>query len=139
MINYERFAWSSNSVALVALTMTLALTSQSTARNIPYVAAFAPINSTAQPYSGDMTLNFNHGTISGSYTDTSIKPGGPLHNRRNVAVSGGVDGKGYITLLIGPMSVRGTLSGQSISGTATFGGRHYTFKARQGSPGHPVP
>jgi hypothetical protein len=54
-------------------------------------------------------------------------------------VSGGVDGKGYITLLIGPLTVRGTLEGQWIGGTATYGGRTYTFRARQGSPGHPVP
>lgn len=125
-------------LALAAVLSAMALTSQSVARNVPYVAAFAPLNSMAQPYSGNMKLNFNNGTISGWYDDTSIKPGGPLSNRRNVEISGGVDGKGYITLLIGPMSVHGTLEGQWISGTASFNGRKYTFRARQGSPGHPA-
>ena len=138
-MNYEKFAWLPHKLALASLVLTLALTSQSVARNVPYVVAYAPINSSAHPYSGTMSLNFNHGTISGTYTDASTKPGGPLYNRRNVGISGGVDDKGYITLVIGPMTVRGTLSGESISGTASFGGHRYTFRAHQGRPGHPAP
>jgi hypothetical protein len=126
-------------LSLALLALTIAMTTQSVARDVPYVAAFVPIHSNAQPYSGNMTLNFNHGTISGKYTDTSLKPGGPLYNRRNVPVSGGVNSSGQATLLIGPLSFHGTLSGQWFSGTATAKGRIYTFKARQGSPGKPAP
>ncbi|MGC2130789.1 MAG: hypothetical protein WA629_11910 [Candidatus Aquilonibacter sp.] len=115
------------------------MTTQPVTRNVPYVAAFTLLNSNAQPYSGNMTLNFNHGKISGTYTDTSLKPGGPLYNRRNVPVSGGVNSSGHATLLIGPLSFHGTLSGEWFSGSATVNGRIYTFKARQGSPGKPAP
>jgi hypothetical protein len=126
-------------LSLALLALTFAMSTQAVAKDVPYVAAFAPLNSNAQPYSGNMKLNFNHGTISGTYTDTSLKPGGPLYNRRNVPVSGGVNSSGHATLLIGPLSFHGTLSGQWFSGTATVKGRIYTFKARQGSPGNPVP
>ena len=126
-------------LSLTMLALTLAMSTQAVARNVPYVAAFAPLNSSAQPYSGNMKLNFNHGTISGTYTDTSLKPGGPLYNRRDIPVSGGVNSSGHATLLIGPLSFHGTLSGQWFSGSATVNGRIYTFKARQGSPGNPAP
>jgi hypothetical protein len=125
-------------LALAALALTLAINAQSVERNVPFVAGFTPLNSNQHPFSGNMTLNFNRGIITGSYTDTSSRPGGPLNNRRNVAITGGVDGEGHIHLQIGPMAVRGTLSGQFISGTATVSGRRFTFRARQGSPGQPA-
>ncbi|HEX8805962.1 MAG TPA: hypothetical protein VF741_03390 [Candidatus Aquilonibacter sp.] len=125
-------------VGLVLLVLALALNSQSVARNIPFVAAFSPLNSMAYPFSGEMQLNFNRGIISGTYSDTSIRPGGPLRNRRNVAITGGMDDQGNIHLSIGPMRVRGTLDGQWISGTATVDRRMFTFRARQGAPGQPA-
>lgn len=126
-------------LSLALLALTLAMSTQTVAHNVPYVAAYTPVNSNAQPYSGNMKLNFNHGIISGTYTDTSIKPGAPLYNRRNVPVSGGVDASGRANLIIGPLSFRGTLEGPLFSGTATIHGRRYTFKAHQGSAGHPAP
>ncbi len=125
-------------VALASLLLALALNSQSVSQNVPFVAAFSPLNSMAYPFSGQMQLNFNRGIISGTYSDTSIRPGGPLRNRRNVAITGGVDDEGNIHLSIGPMRVRGTLNGEWISGTATVDRRMFTFRARQGSPGQPA-
>ncbi len=107
----------------------------SVARNVPYVAAFAPLNSNAHPYSGTMRLNFNQGVISGTYTDTSVKPGGPLANRINAPVTGGLSANNYLHFAIGALSFRGTLNGEWIKGTATYHGRSYTFEARQGVPG----
>lgn len=121
--------------AAVALT---AFGSNSVARAVPFVAAFQPLNSAVQPYSGIMHLDFNRGTISGTYDDTSIQPRGPLVDRRLVHVSGGVDEHGSLTLLIGPLTVHGTMHGRWMSGTATFRGRLYAFKAREGLPGKPV-
>jgi len=126
---------SSRILSLLLLGLTLAMSAHSVARDVPYVAAFTPVNSNAAPDSGTMKLNFNHGIISGTYTDTSIKPGAPLYNRRNVPVSGGVDSSGRANLIIGPLSFRGTLEGPLFSGTATVHGRRYTFKAHQGTPG----
>ncbi len=120
-------------LAVASLALTFAMATPTVAHNVSYVVAFTPANSNAQPYSGSMKLNFNHGTISGTYSDTSLKPGGPLYRRRNVPITGGVDASGHATLLIGPLSFRGTLNGQWFSGTATASGRIYTFKAHQGS------
>ena len=137
MINFVRFASSKSKIFAVALlSLTLALTVHSVERNVPFAAAFYPPNSSAHPYSGEMTLNFNHGAISGTYTDTSVKPNGPLYNRRNVGVSGGINASGAVTLLIGSFSFNGTLEGQVLSGIFRANGRTYTFKAHQRS-GHP--
>ena len=121
-------------LALLAL-LTVAYGAQSVVRNVPYVAAFAPLNSSASPFSGTMRLNFNHGIVSGYYDDTSISPRGPLANRLRVPVSGGVSGDGSINLLIGPLSFHGRLHGRWMKGTATAYGRIYTFSAKQGVPG----
>ncbi|MEO9263307.1 MAG: hypothetical protein ABI282_04380 [Candidatus Baltobacteraceae bacterium] len=48
-------------------------------RNVPYVAAFQPLFGGSIPFSG-------------TYTDESIQPGAPFTNRRNVSISGVVDG-----------------------------------------------
>jgi hypothetical protein len=126
-------------LAILALPIpALALNAHSVARNVPYVAAFQPANSVAQPFSGTMSLTYNHGIVSGTYTDSSSDPRAPLANRVRLAVSGGVDSTGNMTLLIGPLSFHGTLHGQWIKGTATVYGRIYTFQARQGAPGKPA-
>jgi hypothetical protein len=122
--------------ALVALT--LGITSQSVLRDVRFEVTFGPVN---QPhfYSGNMLLNFNKGTVSGTYNDTSVRPGGPMHNRRNVPVSGGLNSEAHATLLIGPLTFRGTLQGESYTGTATWGSRVFTFNARQTSTGTHAP
>jgi len=102
---------------------------------VPYVAAFAPLNSNTHPFSGAMRLNYSEGVISGTYTDTSVKPGGPLANRINAPVTGGLSANNYLHFSIGALSFRGTLNGEWIKGTATYHGRNYTFEARQGVPG----
>jgi hypothetical protein len=124
--------------ACAAVVLTLGITSQSVVRNVRYEMTFGPVN---QPhfYSGNMLLNFNQGTVSGTYNDTSVRPGGPMHNRRNVPVSGGLNAEGHATLLIGPLTFRGTLKGQTYSGTATWGSRVFTFNARQTTSGTPAP
>lgn len=121
-------------LVLLAL-LTVGYGAQSVVRDVPYVAAFAPINSVAQPFSGTMRLNFNHGIVSGYYNDTSGAPGAPLANRLRVPVSGGVSSDGSINLVIGPLSFHGKLHGRWMSGTAFIHGRIYTFKAKQGVPG----
>lgn len=125
-------------LALASVALTLGLTSHSVVNNVRYEMTFGPVN---QPhfFSGNMLLNFNNGTVSGTYNDTSIRPGGPMHNRRNVPVSGGLNSEGHATMLIGPLTFRGTLQGTSYSGTATSGARVFTFNARQTNPGTPAP
>jgi hypothetical protein len=122
-------------LALVAVVLTLGISSESVVRGVAYEMTFGPVNN-VHWYSGNMLLNFNRGTISGTYNDTSVRPRGPLNNRRNVPVSGGVNSENHVTLLIGPLTFRGTLSGETISGTATQGSRVFTFRARQGQVGH---
>ena len=104
------------------------------AQNVAYVIGFQPLNSSTQPYLGQMHLNFANGIISGTYTDLSIKPGSPFANAHNLAVSGGVSG-GQVTLLIRNVTFRGTMSGQKMSGSATIRGIIYEFVAHPGSPG----
>jgi hypothetical protein len=126
------------SLACVLVALTLGITSQSVAQNVRYEVTFGPVN---QPhfYSGNMLLNFNKGTVSGTYNDTSVRPGGPMHNRRNVPVSGGLNSEAHATLLIGPLTFRGTMKGESFTGTATWGSRVFTFSGRQTNPGSPAP
>jgi hypothetical protein len=122
-------------LALASVALTLGITSQSVVRNVRYDMSFGPVNQ-VHFYSGNMLLNFNNGTVSGTYNDTSVRPSGPLNNRRNVPVSGGLNAEGHMTLLIGRMTFRGTVQGESYTGTATMGSRVFTFRARQTSPGH---
>jgi len=126
-------------VTLALAVATVALTSQTVSRNVRYNVTFQQLNSNQPLYSGNLLLDFSKGTISGTYTDTSISPRGPMNNRRNVPVSGGLNPQGHITLVIGPLTFRGTVSGDSFSGTATSGARVFTFKAHPGWPGHPAP
>jgi hypothetical protein len=122
-------------LALALAALTLGVTSQSVVRNVRYDMSFGPVNQ-VHFYSGNMLLNFNRGTVGGTYNDTSVRPGGPLNNRRNVPVSGGLNAEGRMTLLIGRLTFRGTVQGEIYSGTATMGSRVFTFRARQTSSGH---
>jgi len=121
------------------MALLLAVSVTSVVHDVPYVAAFTPVNTNAQPFSGTMSLNYDHRVVTGTYTDTSVQAGAPLRNRINLPVSGGVSAGGAMTLVIGPLTFHGRLRGQWITGTATIRGRLYTFKAREGRPGHPVP
>ena len=103
-------------------------------RNVPYVIGFHPLNSSQHPYLGQMHLNFNHGIISGTYTDISVKPGSPFANAHNIPVSGGVS-ESQVTMIIRQVTFRGTMNGEKMSGSATIRGSIYQFAAQQGSPG----
>lgn len=107
---------------------------QGVARNLPYVIAFHPLNSSQHPYVGQMHLNFNNGIISGTYTDISAKPGSPFANGHNIPVSGGVSSSN-VTLKIRLISFKGTMHGNKMSGSATIRGSIYTWAAQEGSPG----
>ncbi|MBV8149770.1 MAG: hypothetical protein JO092_11800 [Candidatus Eremiobacteraeota bacterium] len=122
-------------IALLAMPATArAVAITGTARNVPYVIGFHPLHSSQTPYLGQMHLNFNHGIISGTYTDISIRPGSPFANAHNIAVAGGLSGS-HVTLNIRQITFRGTLTGEKMSGSATIRGSIYTFAAQQGTPG----
>jgi hypothetical protein len=105
------------------------------AKNVPYVMGFHVLNSGAHPYLGQLRLTFNNGVLSGTYTDLSVKPGGPFANAHNITVSGNYSSS-HVTLIIRQVTFRGTFSGPSkMSGSATIRGAIYTFEAHQGSPG----
>ena len=111
-----------------------AVSVQSNPRNVPYVIGFHPLNSSAHPYLGQMHLTFNHGIISGTYTDISIRPGSPFANVHNAPVSGGLSGS-HVTFTVRQVTFRGTMDGEKMSGSATIRGTIYTFAAQQGTPG----
>jgi hypothetical protein len=111
-----------------------AVTGVPNARNVAYVIGFQPLHSSTQPYLGQMHLNFANGIISGTYTDISIKPGGPFANAHNLSVSGGVSSD-HVTLIIRNITFKGTMNGQKMSGSATIRGTIYQFEAHPGSPG----
>ena len=111
-----------------------AVSVQGNVRNIPYVIGFHPLNSISHPYVGQMYLNFNHGVISGTYTDMSVKPGSPFANAHNIPVSGGVSDS-HVTLVIRQVTFKGTMTGEKMSGSATIRGAIYEFAAQQGTPG----
>jgi hypothetical protein len=132
----RKLLYTALAIAMV-LSVTLqvrAVTVQTVARNVPYLIAFHPLNSSAHPYVGQMHLNFNQGVVSGTYTDISTKPGSPFANAHNLPVAGGVSGSN-ITLHIRQVTFRGTTSGEKMSGSATIRGIIYTFAAQQGTPG----
>ncbi len=97
-----------------------------------YVAAYQPqFGRRGVPFTGTMTLRFNHGIISGTYVANSVRPD-PL-NGRTVLVSGGVS-HGQIHLIFqapANFTVRGTLAEDAeISGTATINRQFFSFVAR---------
>jgi hypothetical protein len=104
------------------------------ARSVPYLIGFHPLSSSAHPYVGQMHLTFNHGIISGTYTDISTKPGSPFANAYNIPVTGGVSGSD-VTMHIRQVTFRGTVKGEKMRGSATIRGSIYTFAAQQGTPG----
>ncbi|HET9028589.1 MAG TPA: hypothetical protein VFN49_00300 [Candidatus Aquilonibacter sp.] len=123
------------SFLLLALAL-VGITTQSSVHNVPYVIGFHPLNSSQQPFVGQMFLNFNDGTISGKYTDISVMPGSPLANVINTAVQGSISSDGSVILMIRHLTFRGTMKGQWMSGSLTTRGRIYVFDAEQGkAPG----
>jgi hypothetical protein len=95
-----------------------------------YVAAFAPIfGSDGFPRSGTMKLVMRDGTISGTYSGTSVGP--DYLNNRLLPVTGSVSRNDYVQLFIGGAgTLRGSIAANgTISGTLTEGGRLYEFMA----------
>lgn len=119
-------------VAVVAGVPSAAIAQRHT---VEYVVGYqAKYRPTGTPFSGRMTLTFNNGVISGRYTDTSIRPGGPLANVRNAMVSGGVT-NGNVSFTIGTrFSVHGTIHHGAITGTALLRHAVFDFHARPGTP-----
>lgn len=127
-------------VALVLFTIAdaaapaLAVTNASGEPPTAYVAAFAPIfGASAVPHSGTMQLFVRDGTITGTYTGTSVGP--DMLDGRIVPVTGSVSSSdGYVMLNIGgALSLRGMMGNDgTISGTATYRGRFYEFMAKPG-------
>lgn len=111
-----------------------AISTNAEVRNVPYVVAYQPSigGNGGTPYSGKLILNYNHGIVSGRYTDESIKPGAPFAQRPNTSVSGGVDGNRIHFTIGGSFTFNGTIEGETISGSATYRGRIYNFMAKQG-------
>ncbi len=122
-------------IILLLAFMLCGISTSGVVHNVPYVIGFRPLNSMEQPYLGQMSLNFNNGVVSGSYTDISIRPGSPFANQMKIPVSGGVS-SGNVMLTIRQITFRGTMKGEWMSGSATIRGRLYTFEAEQGkAPG----
>lgn len=109
----------------------MAVTNSGSGVATPYIAAFAPIfASNGFPRTGTMSLLVRDGSISGTYTGTSVGP--DVLDNRMVPVTGSVnEGDRYVQLFIGgAISLRGTMEPDgTISGTATENGRLYEFKA----------
>jgi hypothetical protein len=125
-------------MALAALTGSsvpaLAITNSAGETATAYVAAFAPVIGSAIPHTGDMALFVHDGTITGTYTGTSVAPD-PL-NDRIVSVTGTISpSDGHVQLYIGgALSLQGSMNADgSISGTASYLGRLYEFEARPGA------
>jgi hypothetical protein len=113
----------------------LAVTNATGAPPTAYVAAFAPIfGSYGVPRTGTMSLAVNDGTISGTYSGTSVSP--DFLDNRIVPVTGTVSpNDGYIQLYIGgAITLRGSMAGNgTITGTAEENGRLYEFTAAPGT------
>ncbi|MBV9332433.1 MAG: hypothetical protein JO146_00345 [Candidatus Eremiobacteraeota bacterium] len=127
-------------VALAAAAPALAVTNAGMEPATSYVAAFAPIfGISGYPHSGVMQIAVNDGTISGTYSGTSVGP--DYLNDRILPVSGTISpSDGYVQLFIGgALSLRGTMNADgTISGTASYGGRLYEFVAAPGTLGKRV-
>lgn len=108
-----------------------AVTSNGATPATPYIAAFAPIFGTSGfPRTGVMTLVVRDGTITGSYSGTSVGP--DYLDNRMVPVIGTVNqGDRFVYLFIGgAITLRGTMAADgTITGTATERGRLYEFAA----------
>jgi hypothetical protein len=113
-----------------------AITAQSVVPNVHYVCAFAPVFSNSYPYSGALVLTYNHGILSGTYRDLSIKPGSPFRYGTIQQVSGGVSGDSIHFQIGAGFSFNGKLQGDIIDGSATARGRIYQFYAKQGTLKH---
>jgi len=123
--------------ASVMLAPALAVTNEGAQAATPYVAAFAPVFAVnGFPHTGVMQIAVNDGSISGTYSGTSVGP--DFLNDRIVPVSGTISPTdGYVQLFIGgALSLRGTMAGNgTISGTATYRGHLYEFLAQPETAG----
>ena len=107
-----------------------AVTNGNASPSTTYVAAFAPLFGTdGFPRSGTMRLVIRDGTISGTYSGTSVGP--DYLNDRFLPVTGSVSQNDYVQLYIGGAgTLRGSIAANgTISGTLTEGGRLYEFMA----------
>ena len=115
---------------------TVAITTTNTRPyHIDYVAAFSPQFAGGYPYSGDLHLVFRNGIVSGTYRDTSIKPGAPFSGGTIAPIAGGTDGA-HLHFSIGQaVSIVGSITSDAstISGTMTWHNQIYAFLAKRGS------
>ncbi len=118
-------------LAIALLVLALGLDRTTVARNVPYLASYAPISGTMTgPFTGDMLLTFNRGSISGNYSDTSHLAQAPLHGQKNATVIGSIDTESNFTLHIGhDISVQGRVTGERMTGILIWNGRKYNFRA----------
>jgi hypothetical protein len=106
---------------------------------VPFVVAYSRTVRGGVPYSGVMTLTFNSGgIITGRYTDTSVRPGGPLANARNVFISGGITHSNIHFTIGQRFDVKGTIANGTITAMAIVRGIFFDFKAKRGTPAHPM-
>ena len=112
-----------------------ALATVATSPPVAYVAAFSPtFDSAAVPHTGTMRLTIQNGTLTGTYTGSSVMP--DQFNDRIENITGAVSGKNVLFSIGNQMSFTGTLgSDGTLSGTATMNGRLYNFVAERGVPG----
>ncbi|MBV9718100.1 MAG: hypothetical protein JOZ77_02190 [Candidatus Eremiobacteraeota bacterium] len=137
-MTYLRYFATALAAALVVLAgapgRALAVTNSNGEPVTPYVAAFAPVfGLQGVPHTGTMQLVVENGTITGTYTGTSVAPDNL--NDRIVPVIGTLSpNDGYVQLNIGgTFSLRGTMDGTgAITGTASYDGGLYEFAAQPG-------
>jgi hypothetical protein len=98
---------------------------------VTYAVAYnTRIRPQSTPFTGNMTLTFNNGAITGRYTDTSIRPGGPLARMRSEMVTG-TESNGTVSFSIGSrFNVHGSIHDNVISGNALVHSTQFVFHAR---------
>lgn len=118
------------SVFAMATVPALAVTNGGDSSPATYVAAFAPVfGGSGVPRSGTMSLLVRDGTISGTYSGTSVGP--DYLDNRLLPVTGSVSQDQYVQLFIGgAATLRGTMAANgNITGTLTANGHLYEFVA----------
>ena len=134
LIRFFRYAWLAAVLSLGFAAQASAITTTNTRPfAINYIAAFTPQFMGGYPYSGNLHVVFRNGIISGSYRDTSVKPGAPFSIGNEATIAGGTDGTHVHFSIGGVVSVVGQMSSDAstISGTMTWRKHLYAFLAKR--------